>query len=81
MQQYDDADGKAAKKMLAIAAENPNTFIGVKIDEKLGKTDDCIIKYCSDNKNNVLLYTSDKEMVLNARMAGVQTEYLKKIFM
>lgn len=78
MQQYDDADGKAAKKMLAIAAENPNTFIGVKIDEKLGKPDDCIIKYCSDNKNNVLLYTSDKEMALNARMAGVQTEYLKK---
>lgn len=78
MQQYGDAEGMDAKKMLAIAAENPNTFIGVKIDETLDKPDDCIVKYCSDNKNNVLLYTSDKEMALNARMAGVQTEYLKK---
>lgn len=78
MKEYRDRYGLDAGKILACAAEKPETFIGVQIDETLDKPDDCIVKYCIDNKDKVVLYTSDNEMAINARMYGVKTEYLKQ---
>lgn len=78
MQFYNNIAGTDAKLILSRAARNPNSFIGVEIDETLDEADDCIIKYCHDNKDRVLLYTADKKMAINARMHGVQTEYLLK---
>ncbi len=77
MQLYTDYQGKDAKKILSQAAEDTENFECVLIDESLDKVDDCIIKYCADNKANVGLLTSDKVMALKARTYGVKTKYFK----
>lgn len=77
MQKFKDIDGKCARRILAIAAENHENFYTVLIDEKLENPDECIIKYCADHKKNVVLLTADKAMALKARMYGVKTQYFK----
>lgn len=79
MQKFRDIVAYDARHILAVAAENPDKFQAVIIDEKLETPDDCIIKYCADNKNRVILLTSDKTMTLKARAYGVQTQYVKKV--
>ena len=39
----------------------------------------CIVKYCAEHKEQVILMTADKTMALKARMYGVKTKYLKQI--
>ena len=70
--------GKDARYFLALAAENPKSFVSQLIDETIGIPDDCIIKYCADNKDKFILLTSDKAMALKARMYGVEVQYFKK---
>lgn len=77
MQKFHDICGMNARHILAMAAENPNSFHTVLIDESLETPDDSIVAYCAENKNKVTLLTSDKTMVLKARMYGVQTQYFK----
>lgn len=78
LQKFNDRDAMDARHILAMAAENQNSFHNVLIDEDLETPDDCIIKYCADNKDRVALLTSDKSMVLKSRMYGVKTEYYKQ---
>lgn len=78
MQTFNDVDGNDARYILALAAENSSSFENVLIDETLDTPDDCIIKYCADNKESVTLLTSDKTMALKARMYAVQVEYFKQ---
>ncbi len=77
MQKFKDIDGKGARHILAIAAENDKNFYTVLIDENFENPDECIIKYCADHKDNVVLLTADKAMSLKARMYNVKTKYFK----
>lgn len=74
---YDNFGGKNAKRILAMAAEDPKHFFSVIIDDSLATKDDCIIKYCADNKGKVILLTADNTMALKARAYGVETQYFK----
>ena len=78
MQNFKDIDGNDARYLLALAAENHNSFETILIDETLDTPDDCIIKYCADHKKSVTLLTSDKTMALKARMYSVQVHYFKQ---
>lgn len=78
MQNFKDIDGNDARYILALAAENLNSFETVLINETLDTPDDCIIKYCADHKESVTLLTSDKTMALKARMYSVQVHYFKQ---
>lgn len=78
MQKFDDKKAKDVRKILQMAAKEPIHFHSVLIDESVGIPDDCIIKYCADNKKKVILITSDKVMTLKARMYGVKVEYLEQ---
>lgn len=78
MQKFRDTNGVDARYILALAAENYKNFETVLIDESLEIPDDCIIKYCAENKEYVTLLTSDKTMALKARMYDVQVYYLKQ---
>lgn len=78
MQRFNDHEAMDARHILAMAAEQPEKFITVLIDETLYTPDDCIIKYCADNRQRVTLLTSDKTMALKARMYSVQVEYFKQ---
>lgn len=78
MQKFNDTDGNDARRILGMAAANPEDFHCVRIDETAETHDDCIIKYCADNKENVVLLTSDKTMALTARTFGVKTHFLKQ---
>lgn len=78
LQKFHDEQALDARHILAMAAENPEKFLSVLIDETVGIPDDCIIKYCANNKEKVSLLTSDKTMALKARMYGVKTQYLKQ---
>ena len=78
MQRFNDVDGNDARYILALAAENSDSFENILIDETLDTADDCIVKYCADNKEKVTLLTSDKTMALKARMYGVQVQYFKQ---
>lgn len=78
LQKFHDSQARDARHILAMAAEMPQNFYTVLIDETIGIPDDCIIKYCADNKHKVSLLTSDKTMALKARMYGVQTQYFKQ---
>lgn len=78
MQHFNDIDGNDARYILALAAENPDSFKAELIGENLDTPDDCIIKYCTDNKEYIELLTSDKTMALKARMYNVDVKYLKQ---
>ncbi len=78
MQKFKDVDGKDARYILSLAAENPENFDMVLIDETLENPDACIVQYCATNKENVILLTSDKEMALNARMYSVPVQYFRQ---
>ena len=78
MQKFDDRKAVNARIILRMAAENQNHFHTVLIDETLETPDDCIVKYCADCKDKVVLFTSDKVMTLKARMYGVRTQYLRR---
>ncbi len=78
MQKFRDTDGIDARYILAVAAENSTSFETVLIDENFGIPDDCIVHYCAENKESVILLTSDKTMALKARMYDVQVHYLKQ---
>lgn len=77
LNRFKDEAGMDAKYILGIAAENPEKFIPVLIDENHPKPDDAIISYCTENKDKVILLSGDREMVLFARMYGVKAEYIK----
>lgn len=77
MQKFHDRDGNDARRILAMAADDSAHFDCILIDETIGTPDDCIIKYCADNKETVVLHTSDKTMELKARAHGVKTKFLK----
>lgn len=79
MQRFNDTDGNDARKILSMAAGNLEDFMCVRIDNQ-GTADDSIIKYCSDNKENVVLLTSDKTMALTARTFGVKTHFLQQTY-
>ena len=78
LQKYNDTSGRDARNILSMAAENQKDFECVVIDETLETPDDCIIKYCADNKSNVILFTADKTMDLKARAFGVKTKFFKQ---
>lgn len=78
MQKFHDTDGKDARKILSMAAGDYDNFQCVLIDETVGCADDCIIRYCTANKNDVTLLTSDKTMELKARTYGVRTFFCKQ---
>lgn len=78
MQKFRDLDGIDAGHILALAAENHTSFETVLIDESFETPDDCIINYCAENNENVILLTSDKTMALKARMYNVEVHYLKQ---
>lgn len=76
MQKYNDLDGKDAKYLLRIAADTPDKVESVLIKDCLPSSDDCIIEYCK-NKSDVILLTADKKMALDARAHGIETEFFK----
>ena len=76
----DNVKSNDARYILGLAAENPKSFESVLIDETLNTPDDCIVKYCADNKEKVTLLTADKTMAINARMYGVKAEYFKHTY-
>ena len=67
--------GKDARYIMALAAENADKFEAVMIDETVGIPDDCIIQYCKEHKDNVILLTGDKSMAVKARLHGVTANY------
>lgn len=78
MQFVKDEDlARRARRVLAMAATRPENFCDVRIDETLDIPDDCIVKYCVDNRHRVTLLTADKNMALDAREQRVKVEYYK----
>lgn len=67
MQGFEDTQGLNARHFLARAANEPELFICVQIDETIGIPDDCIIAYCRRHRDKVTLLTGDKVMALKAR--------------
>lgn len=77
MQRFNNTQGIDARYILSQAAQDDIHFECKLIDETLDTPKDCIIKYCADNKENVTLLTSDKAMVLKARMYSINVHYIK----
>ena len=69
-----------AIRILSMAANRPEKFCNVLIDETLPTPDDCIVKYCADNKKRVVLLTADKNMALDAREQSIKVEFFKRGF-
>lgn len=78
MQKFHDIDATDARYIMGLAAENPECFECVLINENFDLPDDCIINYCAENKERLTLLTSDKDMTLRARMYGIQVQYFKQ---
>lgn len=78
MQEFEDEQAKDANFILRQAVENEEDFEAVLIDESYDTPDECIVQYCAKNKGNVTLLTSDKEMVLRARMYSIHVCYMKQ---
>ncbi len=78
LQKIKDIQGYDAIFIMDMALENDDCFLNVLIDESLDTPDDCIVKYCIDHKDKVVLLTSDKRMALDAKSRGVKTQYFKQ---
>lgn len=77
LQKINDFSGRNARWLLAIAADNPENFKAVLINETLGIPDDCIISYCLRNVSTVELLCADKVMALKARCHNISVHYFK----
>ena len=66
LQNISDYRGESAKYVMSVLAKNPKHVKVVLIDEPFELPDDNIIKFCSANKADVILYTADKDMALKA---------------
>lgn len=75
----DDEQGRDAKFISGEAARDIQGYEEVLIDENGESPDDCIIRYCEENKENVILYSADVEMVLLARAHHIEVYILTKI--
>lgn len=76
----EDYKAKRARGIMRMAALMPEKFYNVLIDETLKTPDDCIVKYCVDNRERVILLTADKNMALHAREQSVRVEAFKSGF-
>ncbi len=75
-----DASSSAAGFILKEAARFPNLFENIVINDPFGSVDDRIIKFCSTQKDKVVLLTSDIMMCNTARMYyNVTVHYLTPI--
>ena len=73
-----DFQGLDATFIMNRAIDYPATYKSVLIDETFKTPDDCIVKYCADNNKALTLLTADKEMALNARMYGIDVQFMRK---
>lgn len=78
LQKGNDSDGQDARFILNQAIDHGNTYQLVEISEDESSPDNCIIKYCVEHKDDVVLLTSDKEMALNAKMKHAQVLFFKQ---
>ena len=77
LQKTPDLFGVDARYILTLAANNPEKFKSVKIDESLPIPDDCIVKYCASVRKKVTLLTADKTMTLKDRYNDVEVQYFQ----
>ena len=77
MQHFKDKDAMNARHILLMAAEDDDKFVHELINENLSTSDECILDYCVKNKEEVVLYTSDKEMYNFAKIYGVEARFFK----
>lgn len=80
LQCTNDVQGNDANFILSLAAKDAKNFECITIDETLGTPDDCIVKYCADHADEVILLTADRTMALKARAYDVETQYLQHHF-
>jgi len=69
-----------ARRMMALALQRPEKFYNALIDESFPIPDDCIVNYCVENKERVILLTADKNMALDAREKSVKVEFFRQNF-
>lgn len=80
IKKYIDFSAFNAKHILNLAAEDMKSkFIAVTIDKSAGSPEDCIINYCKENKDKVILLTADKVMANNAHLHNVETIFLDSL--
>lgn len=77
LQKYNDTKGFYARRILALAIEKEERFTIELISEKEAP-DDAIINYCFANKENAILVSADKTMILKARMYGIKNKYIQQ---
>lgn len=79
MQHFEDREAKRARNVLSMAVEEEDRIICEPIDETYENADKCILEFCISNKDNVVLYTSDKEMYIFAKANAVEAKYFKVV--
>lgn len=79
MQHFEDSDAMRARHILAMPAENEEKFIHELISEEYETADRCILEYCLQNKDNVVLYTADKEMFNFAKVYKVPVKLFRSV--
>lgn len=71
-----DYPGKNANEIIKLALRYPDNFESASVEKfPWENANDAIIKFAK--KKETVLWTSDKEMALNAKAFGIQTEYLR----
>lgn len=77
MQHFDDASAMRARHILAMPADYEDKFVHELIDESFDTADKCILEYCKQNADNVILYTADKEMYNFAKIYRIPVKLFK----
>lgn len=79
MQHFNDVDAMRARHILAMPADNEEKFIHELISEEYETADKCILEYCLKNKDNVVLYTADKEMFNFAKVYKIPVKLFRAL--
>ena len=73
----DNSSGENAKYILHMEKKNKESFIRVGWNGKKEETlDDAVIRYCKD-KENTVLWSSDKDQIKKAKACGIETRFIK----
>ena len=79
LQGIDDIYAMRARHLLAMPADNEEKFVHELISEEYETPDKCILEYCLKNKDDVILYTADKEMFNFAKVYNIPVKLFKAL--
>lgn len=79
LQKRSNQNSKIARAILTAATNDRKHYKPIEIDTSFELADDCILNFCKEHKDTVILLTADKGMHLKAVAMSIETHYYQSL--